>query len=511
MGTDPVSLSQAAGRDAFEAVHQPGHGDLRRVLDQEVNVVLFPIALGEVRAEVDTHLGEHVAEEVVVFSGQHTTSVLGHEDQVNVHSENAVPAGPVVLLGGHRPTCSVIVVQARYRYRIEPNEAQRAMLTRTFGCARVVFNDAIRCRDEAYCGEEKITPTEVQRRVITDAKTTEQRAWLSEVASVALVQSVRDAHRAFSNFFDSVKGRRRGRKVGRPRFKSRKDNRQSFRLTRNGFSITPDGRLYIAKVGDVRVRWSRDLPSEPSSVTIIREPDGYYYASFVVGVEPTPLPVADREAGIDLGISRLATVADTQGQRRDIDNPKHLARRQRTLARFEREKSRRVKGSRNRAKTRRKVAVQHSKVTRARRDYHHKQALNLVCENQAIHVEDLNVVGMVGNRRLARAIHDAGWGQFVRLLEEKAERYGRTVATASRWLPSSKTCSACGHVMDEMPLKILEWRCPECGTRHDRDHNAALNILAAGRAERHNACGAQVSPSYGEAQGEEAGSTPDAA
>lgn len=405
----------------------------------------------------------------------------------------------------------LIVMQARYRYRIEPIAAQRAMLARTFGCARLVFNDAIRCRDEAWRAGEKLSPTEVQRQVITQAKTTEARVWLAEVASVALVQSVRDAHRAYQNFFDSVTGKRRGRKVGRPRFKSRKDNRQSFRLTRNGFTVRPNGTLYLAKVGEVRVWWSRDLPSEPSSVTIIREPDGHYYASFVVEVAPTPLPVLEREAGVDLGIARLATIVDTAGRRTDVANPRHLARKQRKLARLEREKHRRAKGGSNRAKTRRKVAVQHGKVSRARRDYHHKQALRLVRENQAVHVEDLNIAGMVRNRWLARAIHDAGWAQFVRLLEEKAIKYGRIVVKVSRWLPSSKTCSGCGHVMDTMPLKIRTWTCPECGTVHDRDHNAAANILAAGRAERRNACGAGVSPPLGEAVGEEAGSTPDVA
>jgi putative transposase len=389
----------------------------------------------------------------------------------------------------------VIFVQARYRYRIEPTEAQRAMLARTFGCARVVFNDALRCREQAWRAGEKITPTEVQRRVITEAKASEERAWLAEVASVALVQAVRDAHRAYQNFVASIRGRRRGRKVGKPRFKSRKDTRQSFRLTRNGFAIQPNGRLYLARIGEVRVRWSRDLPSPPSSVTIIREPDGHYYASFVVEVQPTPLPAIEREAGIDLGIARLATVTDTEGRRRDIANPRHLARKQRKLRRLEREKARRVKGGANRAKSRRKLAIQHGKLARARRDYHHQQALALVRENQAVYVEDLHVVGMVRNRRLARAIADAGWGQFVRLIEEKAARCGRTVAKVSRWLPSSKTCSGCGHVMDAMPLRIRTWTCPGCGTVHDRDHNAAINILAAGRAERLNVCGAGVRPS----------------
>ena len=185
----------------------------------------------------------------------------------------------------------------------------------------------------------------------------------------------------------------------------------------------------MAKVGEVRVRWSRDLPSEPSSVTIIREPDGHYYASFVVDVAATPLPAVEREAGVDVGIARLATIATTDGRRLDVANPKHLGRKLRKLRRLEREKSRRQKGSTNRDKTRRKVAIAHSEVARARRDYHHKQALALVRENQVIHVEDLNIVGMVKNRRLARAISDAGWGQFVRIIGEKADRYGRTVHT----------------------------------------------------------------------------------
>ncbi len=398
------------------------------------------------------------------------------------------------------------------------------MLARVFGCCRVVFNDAPRIRDEAGRAEVKLSDSEIQRRVITQAKKTAERGWLTEVPGVALVQSVNDSRRAWRNFFDSHTGKRRGRKVGRPRMKSKKDQRQSFRLTRNGFSVRPNGRLFVAKVGEVRVRWSRELPSEPSSVAIIREADGHYYASFVVDVAATPLPVVDREAGIDVGISRLATVVTSDQTRTDIENPKHLGRKLRKLRRLEREKSRRQKGSVNRGKTRRKVAVAHGKVAGARRDYHHKQALALVRDNQLIHVEDLNIVGMVKNRQLARAISDAGWGQFVRIIGEKAERYGRTLHSVSRWLASSKTCSVCGHRLDELALQIRRWTCPACRTVHDRDHNAAKVILAAGRAERLNAShergrdrasgpgGAPVSPSTTrKARGDEAGSTPTAA
>ncbi len=401
----------------------------------------------------------------------------------------------------------------RYRYRIEPTPAQQEMLARVFGCCRVVFNDALRVRDEAYRAGMKLSDSEIQRRVITIAKTTTERAWLREVPSVALVQSVNDSRRAWRNFFDSATGKRKGRRVGRPRFKSRKDHRQSFRLTRNGFSIRDNGRLFVAKVGQVAVRWSRELPSTPSSVTIIREPDGHFYASFVVDVSATPLPVVDREAGVDVGIARLATVATTDSHRIDVENPKHLGRKLRKLRRLEREKSRRQKGSANRAKTRRKIAIAHNEVARARRDYHHKQALALVRENQVIHVEDLNIAGMVHNRRLARAISDAGWGQFVRIIGEKADRYGRTVHTVSRWLASSKTCSTpgCGHRLGELPLQVRQWTCPSCEVIHDRDHNAAKVILAAGRAERLNACGARVRPQPVAAVGVETGSTPTAA
>jgi putative transposase len=246
-------------------------------------------------------------------------------------------------------------MQIRYRYRIEPTPPQQQMLARVFGCVRVVFNDALRVRGEAYRAGITLSDSEIQRRVITAAKTTEQRAWLCEVPSVALVQSVNDSRRAWRNFFDSAAGKRKGRRMGRPRLKSRKDHRQSLRLTRNGFSVRPSGRLFVAKVGEVRVRWSRQLPSAPSSVTIIREPDGHYYASFVVDVAAAPLPVVQREAGVDVGLTRLATIATTDDQRLDVANPKHLSRKQRKLARLEREKSRGQKGSRNRDKKRRRA------------------------------------------------------------------------------------------------------------------------------------------------------------
>jgi putative transposase len=394
----------------------------------------------------------------------------------------------------------------RYRYRIDPAARQRQALARAFGCARVVYNDALRERERAHHASEPITDTEVQRRVVTVAKTTPERAWLAEVASVALVQACQDARRAYRNWFASLSGRRKGRRVGHPRFRT-KHGRQSIRLTRNGFALH-GARLYVAKVGQVRVRWSRPLPSAPSSVTIIRDPDGRYYASFVVERAPTPLPPVDRVAGIDLGLAWFATLAASEGSSETIANPRHLRAAQRRLARAQRQLARKRKGSGNRAKARHRVAVCHRKVRDRRADHHHKLALRLARENQAVAVEDLSVKGLA-RTRLAKSVHDAGWASFVRLLEHKAAQYGRRVVKVDRWEPTSQTCSVCGHRDDPKPLAVRTWACPACATVHDRDVNAARNVLvAAGLAETQNACGAGVRPPAMAAVGDEAGTHP---
>ncbi len=405
-------------------------------------------------------------------------------------------------------------VQVRYRFRAYPTPEQARALARAFGCARVVYNDAIRTREAAHTAGENISDTEVQRRVVTRAKQTPERAWLCEVSSVVLVQACQDARRAYRNWFDSLSGKRKGRKVGHPRFRSRKDRRQSIRLTRNGFTVTGRG-VRPAKVGDVRLEWSRPLPSTPSSVTLVREADGRYYASFVVDVEPTPLPESPSDVGVDLGLDRLATLSDAE----TIANPRHLRSRLRRLARAQRALCRKEKGSANREKARRRVAVLHRKVRETRLDHHHKLALRLVRDNQAVYVEDLPVTGMA-RTRLARSVHDAGWSTLVRLVEEKAARYGRTVVKVGRFFPSSQICSACGRKDGPKPLAVREWTCPACGAVHDRDHNAAINIkiegrrVAAGRkpgagvrreAETENACGADVRPGPAPAVGVEAG------
>jgi putative transposase len=389
-------------------------------------------------------------------------------------------------------------VQVRYRYRLYPTPGQQQALARAFGCARVVYNDCLRLRDACHASGEKISDTEVQRRVITLAKRAPERAWLGEVASVALVQACQDARRAYRNWFDSLSGRRKGRTVGHPAFR-RKHYRQSIRLTRNGFAMH-GLKLYVAKVGDIMVEWSRDLPSVPSSVTVIREPDGRYYASFVVERAATPLPLCDREIGVDVGLSHLAVTSDGEV----IGNPRFMRAKERKLARAQRALSRKQKGSANRAKARQRVAVVHRKVRESRLDHAHKTALRLVRDNQAVYAEDLCVSGLA-RTRLAKSVHDAGWSQLVRLIEEKAVQYGRTFARIGRFEPTSQVCSACGVKDGPKPLHVRQWTCAACGTIHDRDVNAAKNILAAGRADKSNACRGSVRPGLALAAPGEAG------
>jgi putative transposase len=381
----------------------------------------------------------------------------------------------------------MLVVQVRYRYRAYPTAGQQQMLARTFGCARVVFNDALRLREELYAAGQKLSDSQIQTQVITDAKRTAERAWLAEVASVALVQACQDARRAYRNWFDSMSGRRNGRKIGRPRFR-KKSSRQSVRFTRNGFAVRGSGRVYLAKIGEVKVRWSRELPCDPSSVTVIREPDGRYYLSFVVQRSARPLPVTDHEAGIDLGLDRLAVTSDGQ----IIANPRFLRARLRKLACLQRAASRKQKGSANRAKANQRVAAAHRKVRNARLDHAHKTALRLIRDNQAVYAEDLAVSGLA-RTRLAKSVYDAGWSQLLGLLAEKAGYYGRTFHQIGRFVPSSQICSACGQLDGPKPLSVRSWTCP-CGAVHDRDVNAAKNILAVGQTERRNASGAPVRP-----------------
>ncbi|MFJ9536546.1 RNA-guided endonuclease InsQ/TnpB family protein [Streptomyces sp. NPDC101225] len=394
-------------------------------------------------------------------------------------------------------------MQLRYGFRLYPNGPQRSALARAFGCVRVAFNDALRVREDARtAGLPFVTSAELSKR-LTAAKRTPERAWLAEVSSVILQQSLRDLATAYRNFFDGLNGRRP--KTGPPRFKSKRDTRQAIRFTANaGWKITPGGKLRLPKVGDVPVKWSRTLPSTPSTVTVIKDSAGRYFASFVVetGPEEVLTPVTP-EVGIDLGLGHFAVLSDGT----KIDSPRFLRRAEKQLKKAQRSLSRKDQGSNNRNKARIKVARAHARVTDARREFHHQLSTKLIRENQAIAVEDLAVRGLA-RTRLAKSVHDAGWSQFVTMLEYKASRYGRTFMRIGRFEPTSQICSACGIKDGPKPLHVRTWTCNECGTVLDRDINAAVNVAkTAGLAV--TACGARVRPGPVPAQREETGTHPE--
>jgi putative transposase len=369
-------------------------------------------------------------------------------------------------------------VRLRYNYRLYPDTSQCQALARVFGCVRVVWNDALAMRKAARkAGLPWIGGGDLQKICITAAKRTPEREWLGEVSPVPLQQSLRDLEVAYQNFFDSVRGKRKGRRMGLPVFKSRRDRRQSARFTRTAFRLPGDGTLYLAKIGKVEVRWSRELPVAPSSVTVVQDAAGRYFASFVIEVEDAGrvLPEAEAEIGIDLGLTHYAVLSDGT----KIANPRWLRRRARRLARLQRALSRKEKGSKNREKARIAVARQHAKVSDARRDFLHQTSTSIIRENQTVVIEDLAVRGLARGR-LAKSVNDASWGAFRTLLGGKAARYGRTVITVGRWFPSSQLCPCCGHRSGKIPLEVREWDCTSCGEHHDRDLAAALNILAEG-------------------------------
>ncbi|MGW5234474.1 RNA-guided endonuclease InsQ/TnpB family protein [Streptomyces nodosus] len=389
-------------------------------------------------------------------------------------------------------------MQLRYSFRVYPAAGQQQALAKAFGCARVAYNDALRIREDSRDAGLPFVPSAELSKRLTASKKTPERAWLGEVSSVVLQQSLRDLDTAYKNFFDGLKGKRP--KMGPPRFKSRKDTRQSIRFTANaGWKITPGEKLRLPKIGDLRLKWSRELPSTPSTVTVVKDSAGRYFASFAVETEQEILPEVEPVVGIDLGLTHFAVLSDG----RKVDSPKFLRRAEKKLKKAQQNLSRKKKGSNNRAKARTKVARAHAKVADARREFHHQLSTRIIRENQAVAVEDLSAKGLA-RTRLAKSIHDAGWSAFVSMLEYKAARYGRTFVRIGRFEPTSQVCCVCGIKDGPKPLHIREWTCGACGAVLDRDINAAVNVAkAAGLAV--SVCGAQVRRASVPAQRREAG------
>lgn len=358
-------------------------------------------------------------------------------------------------------------MQQRWTYRCYPTPKQEIFLAQTFGCARYVYNWALEARTKAFKDGARMSYADTDR-ALTILKRQRETVWLNEVSSVPLQQALRDLQSAFSAFF--------AKRNAYPTFK-KKGARGSARFTKSAFSYSDGNRLSIAKIGVLPVKWDRRLPSAPSSVTLIREASGRYFASFVVEVEHQTLPSTGRDVGIDFGVSRLAALST--GER--ISNPKHGSKRAKRLAMLQRRLAKKQKGSRRRLLAKRAVARCHEKIANARKDALNKLTTRLVREFDVIHIEDLYLRGMVKNHSLARSLSDAGIGSAMRMLDDKAARYGRKVVRVDRWFPSSKMCSCCGHIAPKMPLSVRDWTCSACGAVHDRDLNAARNILAAGQ------------------------------
>ena len=368
-----------------------------------------------------------------------------------------------------------------YQYRVYPTDEQKQILARTFGCARFVYNWALRLRTDAYYErQERIGYHELSAR-LTLLKQQDDHAWLNDVSCVPPQQALRHLEKAFKNFFAG--------RAAYPKFHSRHGD-QSAEYTTSAFKW--DGQqLTLAKMDEpLDIHWSRPLPKgcKPTTVTVTKDTAGRYFVSILVEEDIQQLPVVNKQVGLDLGLK--SKVIFSTGEQ--VGNPQFFRKDEKKLAKVSRRHAKKKKGSKNRAKARLKVARLHAKIADRRRDYQHKLSTRIVHENQVICIESLSVKNMVQNHRLAKSISDVSWGEFVRQLEYKAQWYGRTLIKIDKWYPSSKRCSHCGHVLDSLSLDERFWMCQECHTFHDRDINAAKNVLAAGLAV--SACGEAVRP-----------------
>ncbi|WP_378066121.1 RNA-guided endonuclease InsQ/TnpB family protein [Actinoplanes subglobosus] len=377
-------------------------------------------------------------------------------------------------------------VERGYRYRFYPTAEQAVLLTRTFGCVRLVYNLGLQARRDAWQQRQETLGYGATSSLLTGWKQAPDFAFLNEVSCVPLQQTLRHLDAAYQNFFAG--------QARYPRFKSRKHSSRSAEFTGSGFTYR-DGELRLAKLMDtpLDVVWSRPLPDGvvPSTVTVSQDRAGRWFVSLRV---KRPVPAASGSTaavGIDAGLNRLLTLSDGE----PVDNPRQERRERAALARAQRILARKEKDSCNREKARLRVARVHARVADRRRDMWHQVTTRLVRDNQVLVIEDLAVTNMLRNHTLARAISDASWGTFRTLLEYKAAEYGRTLIAVPRWYPSTRLCSVCGVRAEKMSLSVREWICTGCGTEHDRDVNAARNILAAGLAV--TACGADRGPQRG--------------
>jgi putative transposase len=368
-----------------------------------------------------------------------------------------------------------------YKYRIYPSEDQQILLSKTFGCKRVIFNHYLNEQQTRYKNNEKHLSYYDINNDITKLKNTKDKEWLKEVDSIALQMAAEDLSVAYENFFKSVSGKRKGPKLSPPKFK-KKNTRQSYRT--RGVRINEDGSLQIPKLKAVKVVIHRPIPDDSiiKSTTISKNPDGRYYASIMVETEVAMHPTTGKEVGCDLGLKDLLITSNGIKFKRADDLP-NIVKTKRLLKAKQKQFSRATKGSKNREAKRLQVARLYSKVTRQRNEYHHLISKYLVDNFDSIYVEDLASKNMLQNRKLSRSIHAASWSTLTGMIKYKSLWMGRTYHQINRFYPSSKLCSSCNYKLQKLDLRTREWTCPNCGMSHDRDVNAANNILLAGQMD----------------------------